>query len=113
MRDARRESERIQILGGLPGTATVHQSVLVTELSRGGAQIETTFPLLLNSVHEFRLPLGSRTVVVKGRVAHCQIQDVESDSIVYRAGIECVDMPDWVSGAMGDFLESIKEGREA
>ena len=64
----RRDEERIQILGELPGDATVHQSISVKELSRTGAQIESTFPLQLNSLHDFRLSLGSQSVVVKGRV---------------------------------------------
>ena len=67
MADNRREDERIQILGELPGDATVHQSISVRELSRTGAQIESTFPLQLNSLHEFRLALGSQSVIVKGR----------------------------------------------
>jgi hypothetical protein len=51
MSDARRDSERIQILGELPGAASVQQTIYVKELSRGGAQIETSFPLQLNSLH--------------------------------------------------------------
>ena len=43
----------------------------------GGAQIETMFPLHLDSLHDFRLTLGDRSIVVKGRVAHCSISDVE------------------------------------
>jgi hypothetical protein len=113
MPEGRRDSERIQILGDLPGAATVHQSILVKELSRGGAQIETTFPLQLNALHEFRLALGSLTVVVKGRVVHCSIHDVDPDAIVYRAGVEFVDMPEWVVNGLGEFLAALKDGRQA
>src|SRR3954451_1402406 len=102
MPDARRDSERIQILGELPGAASVQQAIFVKELSRGGAQIETSFPLQLNSIHEFRLSLGSLTVVVKGRVAHCRIEDVDPESVIYRAGVEFVDVPDWVASAVGE-----------
>ena len=110
MTDARRDSERIQILGELPGAASVQQTIYVKELSRGGAQVETSFPLQLNSLHEFRLSLGSLTVVVKGRVAHCHI---DPESVLYRAGVEFVDMPEWVASAIGEFVDALKTGRQA
>ena len=113
MPDGRRDFERIQILGELPGAASVQQSLHVKELSRGGAQIETSFPLQLNSLHEFRLLLGSVAVVVKGRVAHCHIEDVDPEGVLYRAGIEFVDMPEWVAAAIGEFVDALKTGRQA
>lgn len=108
----RRDTERIQILGELPGDATVHQSISVRELSRSGAQIETTFQLQLNSLHEFRLALGSQSVVVKGRVVHSHIHDVDPDAVLYRAGIEFVDMPAWVANALEQFLDAVRTGRQ-
>lgn len=108
----RRDTERIQILGELPGDATVHQSISIRELSRNGAQIETTFQLQLNSLHEFRLSLGSQSVVVKGRVVHCHIHDIDPDAVLYRAGIEFVDMPAWVASALEQFLDAVKTGRQ-
>jgi hypothetical protein len=113
MPDGRRDFERIQILGDLPGAASVQQSVFVKELSRGGAQIETSFPLQLESLHEFRLSLGSVTVVVKGRVVHCHIEDVDPEGVLYRAGIEFVDMPEWVASAISEFVDAIRTGRQA
>lgn len=112
MPTSRRNDERIQILGELPGAATVHQSIAVKELSRTGAQIETTFPLQLDSLHEFRMTLGTLSVVVKGRVAHCHIQDVDPEAVVYRAGVEFVDMPEGVATAISEFLDAIKTGRQ-
>jgi PilZ domain len=113
MNRGRRDWERMQILGELPGEATVAKTMAVKELSQGGAQIETTFPLQINSLHEFRVALGSQTVVVKGRIVHCQIADVESESVIYRAGIEFVDLPPWVATALAEFLEAMKAGRQA
>jgi hypothetical protein len=113
MAENRREDERIQILGELPGDATVHQAISVKELSRLGAQIESTFPLQLNSLHEFRIALGSQSVIVKGRVVHCRIQDIDSEAVVYRAGIEFVDLPGWVANALDRFLDAVKTGRQA
>jgi PilZ domain len=113
MPDSRRHSERLQILGDLPGAATVQQNILLKELSCHGAQIETAFPLVLNAIHEFRLALGNLTVVVKGRVVHCRIEEVDADGLVYRAGVEFVEMPDWVSTAVADFVAALKDGRQA
>jgi len=75
----KRDTERIEILGELKGEVTVFQPMAIREISRGGALIETGFPLQLDSLHEFRLTLGDRSVVVKGRVAHCSITDVEHE----------------------------------
>lgn len=113
MAENRREDERIQILGELPGDATVHQAISVKELSRLGAQIESTFPLQLNSLHEFRIALGSQSVIVRGRVVHCRIQDIDSEAVIYRAGIEFIDLPGWVANALDRFLDAVKTGRQA
>jgi len=110
--EGRRQSERTQILGELSGAATTHQAIVVKELSPSGAQIQTTFPLTLNAIHEFRLALGSLPVVVKGRVVHCRIEEVDAEALVYRAGVEFVDMPEWVSTAVTDFLAALKDGRQ-
>ena len=32
--------------------------------------------------------------------------------LVYRAGVEFVDMPDWVGTAIADFLAAVKDGRQ-
>ena len=74
---------------------------------------ETPFPLQLDSLHDFRLALGSQSVVVKGRVAHCHIHEIDSDAVMYRSGIEFVDMPTWVGNALAQFLDAVKTGRQA
>ncbi len=113
MSDNRRDSERLQILGDLPADATVHQQLSVKELSRTGAQIEATFPLQINSLHDFRIALGSQSVVVKGRVVHCHIHEIDSEAVLYRAGIEFVDLPGWVDAALSQFIDALKTGRQA
>ena len=107
----KRESERIEILGDLHGEVMVFQAMAVKEISRGGAQIETGFPLQLDSLHDFRLTLGDRSVVVKGRVAHCHISDVDQELVLYRSGIEFVELDDRIAAVIGDFVERIKSGR--
>jgi hypothetical protein len=109
----KRDSERIEILGELKGDVTIHQAVAVREISRGGAQIEINVPLHVDSLHEFRLTLGHRSVVVKGRVVHCSITDVERELVLYKAGIEFVEPSEPVAAAINDFVEAIQTGRRA
>src|SRR5215510_9646675 len=112
-REDLREGERIQILGELHGEVMVFQPMAVKEISRGGAQVETKFPLQLDSLHELRLTLGDRSVVVKARVAHCSIVDVDQELVTYRSGIEFVETSDRVHSVISEFMESIKDSRRA
>ena len=111
--DDKRDAERIEILGELHGEVMVFQPMVIREISRGGAQIETGFPLQLDSLHDFRLTLGDRSIVVKGRVAHCSISDVDQELVVYRSGIEFVEAPDRVSSAVAEFIGAVRDGRRA
>jgi hypothetical protein len=81
------------------------------EISLGGAMIETAFPLHLNSLHDLRLTLGDRPVVVKGRVVHSRITDVDQDVVTYRTGVEFVEPSDRVVQAIAQFLEGVKANR--
>jgi hypothetical protein len=78
-----------------------------------GAQVETTISLQLDSLHEFRLTLGDRSVIVKGRVAHCSISDVDQELVTYRSGIEFVEPSERVLAAIAGFLHAIRDGRRA
>src|SRR6267143_4022153 len=89
--DKTRRTERFEILGGLPGEVMIFQPIAIKEISRGGAQVETAFPLQLDSLHDFRLTLGDRSIVVKGRVSYCGISDVEHEGVLYRSGIEFIE----------------------
>src|SRR4030095_11867834 len=109
--DDKRDADRIQILGELNGEVKVFAPMSIKEISRGGARVETTFPLQLDSLHEFRLTLGDRSVVVKGRIAHCRISDVDQEMILYRAGLEFIEVSDRVQAASVAFLDAIKAGR--
>ena len=109
----KRNAGRVPILGELHGEVMVFQPMAIKDVSRGGAQIETGFPLQLNSLHEFRLTLGQRAVVVKGRVAHCSISDVDQEIVLYRSGVEFVEPSDRVLAVITDFLGALKAGRGA
>jgi hypothetical protein len=108
----KRVTARIEILGELHGEVKVFEPMSVKEISRGGAQIETGFPLQLDSLHEFRLTLGDRSVVVKSRIAHCQITDVDQEVLTYRSGIEFVEVSDRVEAVIIEFIEAIRSGRQ-
>jgi hypothetical protein len=89
----------------------VFEPLSVKELGVGGATIETRFPLHLNSLHDLRLTLGSKSVVVKGRVVHSHISEVDQDIVAYLSGLEFVALPDYIADAIADYLESVKTGR--
>ena len=107
----KRDTERIQILGELHGEVMVFQPMAIKEISRRGAQVETAFPILLDSLHDFRLTLGDRSVVVKGRVAHSTIAEIDQEQVMYRSGIEFVEAPDRVDDVITEFIDAIKSGR--
>ncbi len=111
MREEKRDTERIKILGDIRGEVTVFEPISVIEISRGGAQVETRFPLHLDSLHDFRLTLGSRSLVIKARVAHCSIVDVDQELVVYRSGIEFVEVSARAAEAIESFIEELKRVR--
>jgi hypothetical protein len=111
--DEKRYDERIQILGELHGAVMVFEPIAIKEISRGGAQVESAFPLQLDSLHDFRLTLGDRSVVVKGRVVHCSVSDVDQELMVYRSGIEFIEPSQPVDRAITHFLQAITDGRRS
>jgi hypothetical protein len=111
--DDKRDSERIQILGELHGEVMVFQHMTIKEISRTGAQVETALRLQLDSLHDFRLTLGDRSVIVKARVAHCSISDVDQELVTYRSGIEFVEPSERVLDVITGFLDAIRDGRRA
>ena len=70
-------------------------------------QVETGFPLQLDSLHEFRLTLKDRSIVVKGRIAHSRISDVDQDIITYRSGVEFIELSERVAAAIAEFVDEI------
>jgi hypothetical protein len=110
--DEKRDRERIEILGELHGEVMIFQPLLIKEMSRGGCVVETAFPLHLNSLHDIRLTLGDRSVVLKGRVAHSQISDVDQEIVHYRSGVEFVEPIDRVRDAIDHFIDTIRAGRK-
>ena len=109
--DNKRDSERIELLGALGGEVMVFQPTSIRQISRGGMQVETAFPLQLDSLHDFRLTLGERSVVVKGRVAHARVTDMDQDVVTYRSGIEFVEPSEHVAGVIAEFIDLLRQER--
>ena len=91
----------------------VFQPTAVLQMSHGGMQVETAFPLQLDSLHDFRLTLGDRSVVVKGRVAHSRISDVDQDIVTYRTGVEFIELSERVQTAIALFVDEITRAAAA
>jgi hypothetical protein len=109
--DGVQRAVRVPILGEAHGEVTVFQPVLIKEISRTGANVQTAFPMHLNSLHDFRLMLGERSIIVKGRVVHCSIADVEQEGVLYRSGIEFVEPSDRVDAAISAFIADLVQQR--
>ena len=109
--DEKRDRERVEILGELHGEIMVFQPLSIKEISRGGCLVETAFPLHLNSLHDIRLTLGDQSVVLKGRVAHCRISDVDQEVVRYRSGVEFIEPSERIRGVIREFIQAIKAGR--
>jgi hypothetical protein len=109
----RRAADRTRILGGLRAEVMVYQPMTVRDISHGGAQVETAFPLHIDSLHEIRLELKDAAVVVKGRVVYCRISDVDPEAVVYRSGIEFIEPSTGVRGVITHFIDELKVERRA
>ena len=104
----KREGERVPILGDLPGEIMVFQPMVLREISLGGATLETRAPLHLNSLHDLRLTLGGTSIIVKGRVVHSRISDVDQDIVTYRTGVEFIELSERVQTAIALFIDEIE-----
>jgi hypothetical protein len=107
----RRQSSRVDLAGPLTAEVLIVQPARVTELAPDGMQVETGSALQLNAIYEFRLRLGGRTVIVKGRVAHARISDVDRDLVTYCSGIEFVEVSERVASAINGFVDGVRRER--
>ncbi len=99
------------MLGQLSGEIMVFEPMAVTELSVTGLAVGTRFPLQLNSLHEMRLTLGTRSVVVKARVVHSHVSDMDQELVAYHSGLEFVELPEHVHTAIAEFLAAVNAHR--
>ena len=107
-----RESGRVEILGELKGEMSILQPLAIKEISPAGCLIETAFPLHLNSLHGIRLTLGGQSIVLKGRVAHCRIGDLDQELVYYLTGLEFVETPDRARDVLLQFIQALESQRK-
>jgi hypothetical protein len=108
-----RDTERMAVPSPLNGEVKVFQPMTILDISRGGAQIETPFTLQLDSLHDFKITLGDRSIVVKGRIAHCHIVDLKEGVVLYRSGVEFIENTEHAQEAVEQFVEALKASQRA
>ena len=104
----KRDAERVPVPAPLHGEVKVFQPMTILDVSTGGAQVETPFALQLDSLHEFRISLGERSIVLKGRIAHCHIGELKGGVVIYRTGVEFVETSGHVQSALEHFVAALK-----
>lgn len=111
MREERRLSPRVAILGQLHGhSVTLDVPVTVREISLGGLSLETPFALPVGAVHEFELTLGDGAQVrMHGVVRRSLSAQSGAGSPVFVTGIEFIDDPPAAPAAgAGDIITSVR-----
>jgi hypothetical protein len=109
----KRDLERVPLEHEVKGEVMVFQPMTILDLSVGGAQIETAFALQIDTLHDFRLSLGGRSLIVKGRIVHCHIGELTEVTALYRTGVEFVGLPLQVESAIADFVRATKNSRRS
>jgi hypothetical protein len=109
----KRDNERVPVPSPLNGEVKVFQPMTILDVSHGGAQIETPFALQLDSLHDFKISLGNRSIVVKGRIAHCHIGELREGVVLYRTGVEFIENSVHVQTALDHFIEALKAASRA
>jgi len=95
------------------GEVKVYQPMTILDISKGGLQIETPFALQLDSLHDFRMSLGERSIVVKGRIAHCHIGELTEGVVLYRTGVEFIENADHAQSAIEAFVHALRLSQKA
>lgn len=108
MKPEQHDADRLPIPGELHGELMVYQPMVIREIGAGGATIETGFPLQLNSLHDLRLTLAATAVVVKGRVVHSHISEVDQDIVTYSTSLEFVEPSPRVVTVIDQYLRSVR-----
>jgi len=111
--DNKRDNERVPVPSPIHGEVKVFQPMTILDVSHGGAQIETPFALQLDSLHDFKISLGTRSIVVKGRIAHCHIGELREGVVLYRTGVEFIENSVHVQTALEHFIAALKTANRA
>ena len=108
-----RTTPRVPIPPQVTGEVTVYQPMSILDLSIAGAQIETRVPLLHDSIHDFRLTLEDGSVIVKGRIAYCQVGELRQGVVMYRCGVEFVEPSSAVLVDLHRFVSAFSVARQS
>ena len=112
MSEDRRENPRIDTDDGLPGSITVVEPMRVAQISPTGAQIDTTAALKVGTLHDIRLSLDVRAVVVKARVVHSSVRHLHREQVFYRTGVEFIDLTPRAADTIAQFVENLLTRRD-
>jgi hypothetical protein len=93
----------------LDGAVTVYQPIAVLDITEDGFRLEAPFPLQNDSLHDVRLALADRSVIVKGRVATCEVGEIR-EGLVYVCLVEFVDPAPHALVAIRDFVAALRAG---
>ncbi|CAN5815160.1 hypothetical protein BH24ACI5_BH24ACI5_01310 [soil metagenome] len=104
MTDNKRAVSRTPLPGEVVGEVTVFQPMTILDMSERGCQIESPYKLQNDSLHDFRLSLAERSVVVKGRIVYCRIGELQDGVVRYRSGVEFVQPSAHAVKAIQDFV---------
>ena len=107
MSTERRRNIRVDVNDDLTGGIAVVEPMRVAQISMTGAQIDTTAPLGVGTLHDVRLALDGRSVVVKGRAVHSTVRQIHREQVFYRTGIEFVDLGGPAAQTIADFVETL------
>lgn len=99
-----RKERRISFPGQVTGEVTVFQRMAILDLSATGARIQTRVALMNDTLHDFRLSLDDRSIIVKGRIAYCQVAELRQGIVLYRCGVEFVELSPHALAALRDFV---------
>ena len=88
----------------IAGEVMVYEPITILEIAERGMRMEAAFALQNDSLHEFRLVLPPRSIVVKGRVDRCEIGELRDGTVLYRCRVEFVDPAPHVANTIREFL---------
>ena len=88
----------------IAGEVMVYEPIAILDIGEGSMRMEAPFALQNDSLHEFRLVLSPRSVIVKGRVARCEIGELRSGTVVYCCNVEFVDPAPHVAHTIREFV---------
>jgi len=88
----------------IAGEVTVSHSISIDRITEHGMQFAAPFVLHNDSLHDFRLALDHRSIVVKARVLRCQVGELTDGVVLYRCDVEFVEPAPHAVRTIAEFL---------